>query len=294
MEKQVEDAVVKQVETVSRWVDTLIEFAVTYGFQIVGALFFLFIGLKVAAWAGRRVAGILDAKNVDPTFGRFIGSVIKVVMVVFLVIITLGNFGISIAPLIALAGASAFGATIALQGPLSNYGAGLSIILTRPFAVGNTITVNRDTSGVVEDITLGHTILIGEDGEKITIPNKEIVGRIIVNSKKNRVVLTKICIGESEDAEQAVTVLRYTLQSIDEVNDGPKPQVGIHDFTYGGIVLGLRFWVPSDRYFQVRYAVNGAALSALKQAGIKLLAAGALAVSAASLSADDEEEETVI
>ena len=294
MEKQVEDAVVKQVETVSRWVDTLIEFTVTYGFQIVGALFFLFIGLKVAAWAGRRVAGILDAKNVDPTFGRFIGSVIKVVMVVFLVIITLGNFGISIAPLIALAGASAFGATIALQGPLSNYGAGLSIILTRPFAVGNTITVNRDTSGVVEDITLGHTILIGEDGEKITIPNKEIVGRIIVNSKKNRVVLTKICIGESEDAEQAVTVLRYTLQSIDEVNDGPKPQVGIHDFTYGGIVLGLRFWVPSDRYFQVRYAVNGAALSALKQAGIKLLAAGALAVSAASLSADDEEEETVI
>jgi len=294
VEKQVEDAVVKQVETVSRWVDTLIEFAVTYGFQIVGALFFLFIGLKVAAWAGRRVAGILDAKNVDPTFGRFIGNVIKVVMVVFLVIITLGNFGISIAPLIALAGATAFGATIAIQGPLSNYGAGLSIILTRPFAVGNTITVNRDTSGVVEDITLGHTILIGEDGEKITIPNKEIVGRIIVNSKKNRVVLTKICIGESEDAEQAVTVLRYTLQSIDEVNDGPKPQVGIHDFTYGGIVLGLRFWVPSDRYFQVRYAVNGAALSALKQAGIKLLAAGALAISAASLSADDEEEETVI
>ncbi len=294
MEQQVEDAVVKQVETVSRWVDTLIEFTVTYGFQIVGALFFLFIGLKVAAWAGRKVAQILDAKNVDPTFGRFIGNVIKVVMVVFLVIITLGNFGISIAPLIALAGASAFGATIAIQGPLSNYGAGLSIVLTRPFAVGNTITVNRDTSGVVEDITLAHTILIGEDGERITIPNKEIVGRIIVNSKKNRVVLTKICIGESEDAERAVTVLRDTLQSIDEVNDGPKPQVGIHDFTYGGIVLGLRFWVPSDRYFQVRYAVNGAALSALKQAGIKLLEAGSLAISAASLSADDEEEETVI
>lgn len=293
MEKQVEDAVVKQVETVSRWVDTLIEFTVTYGFQIVGALFFLFIGLKVAAWVGRKVSGILEAKDVDPTFGRFIGNVIKVVMVVFLVIITLGNFGISTAPLIALAGASAFGATIAIQGPLSNYGAGLSIILTRPFAVGNTITVNRDTSGVVEDITLAHTILIGEDGERITIPNKEIVGRIIVNSKKNRVVLTKICIGESEDAEKAVTVLRHTLQSIDDVNDGPKPQVGIHDFTYGGIVLGLRFWVPSDRYFQVRYAVNGAALSALKQAGIALLAAGALAVSTASLSADDEDAETM-
>ena len=292
--QQVEDVVVQQVETVSRWVDTLIEFAITYGFQLLGALFFLFIGLKVATWAGRKVAGILDAKDVDPTLGRFIGNVIKVVMVIFLVIITLGNFGISIAPLIALAGASAFGATMAIQGPLSNYGAGLSIILARPFAVGNTITVNRDTSGVVKDITLAYTMLVGEDGERITIPNKEIVGRVIVNSEKNRAVQTKICIGESEDAEKAVSVLRETLQSIDELNDGPKPQAGIPDFTDGGIVLGLRFWVPSDRYFQVRYVVNGKALAALKRSGIKLLAAGALAVPAASLSADEEEEETVI
>lgn len=291
MEKQVGDVVVQQVETVSRWVDALIEFAITYGFQFLGALFFLFIGLKAAGWAGRKVARILDAKDVDPTLGRFIGNFIKVVAVIFLVIITLGNFGISIAPLIALAGASAFGATIAIQGPLSNYGAGLSIILARPFAVGNTITVNRDTSGVVEDITLAYTKLVGEDGERITIPNKEIVGRVIVNSENNRIVQTKICIGESEDAEQAVRVLRETLLSIDELKDGPKPQVGIHDFTYGGIVLGLRFWVPSDKYFQIRYAVNGKALAALKQAGIKLLAAGAIAVSAASLSADDEEEE---
>ncbi|MEE8352798.1 MAG: mechanosensitive ion channel family protein, partial [Rhodospirillales bacterium] len=204
MEKQVGDVVGQQVETVSRWVDALIEFAITYGFQFLGALFFLFIGLKAAGWAGRKVVGLLDAKNVDPTLGRFLGNFIKVVAVIFMVIITLGNFGISIAPLIALAGASAFGATMALQGPLSNYGAGLSIILARPFAVGNTITVNHDTSGVVEDITLAYTKLIGQDGEQITIPNKEIVGRVIVNSEKNRIVETKICIGESEDAERAV------------------------------------------------------------------------------------------
>jgi len=294
MEKQVEDVVGQQVETVSRWVDALIEFAITYGFQFLGALFFLFIGLKAAAWAGRRVSGVLEAKDVDPTLGRFIGNVIKVVAVVFLVIITLGNFGISIAPLIALAGASAFGATVAMQGPLSNYGAGLSIILSRPFAVGNTITINRDTSGVVEDITLAHTLLIGEDGERITIPNKEIVGKVIVNSENSRVVQTKICIGEGEDAPRAVSLLRETLQSLDELADGPRPQVGIHDFTYGGIVLGLRFWVPSDKYFQVRYAVNEKVLVALKQGGVKLLAAGAVAVPAVSLSADEEEEETSI
>lgn len=249
MEKQVEDAVVKQVETVSRWLDALIEFAVTYGFQLLGALVFLFVGLKAAGWAGRRVSTILEGKDVDPTLGRFIGNVIKVVAIIFLVIITLGNFGISIAPLIALAGASAFGATLALQGPLSNYGAGLAIVLTRPFTIGNTITINKEISGVVDEITLAATVLLGEDGERITVPNKEIVGRVIVNSHGNRVVQTKICIGEGEDAERAVAVLLQTLKSNTDLKDGPVPQVGIHDFTYGGIILGLRFWVPSARYF---------------------------------------------
>ncbi len=294
MEQQVEDVVVEQVETVARWLDTLIEFGITYGFQILGAVVFLLIGLKVSGWGGRRVARALERKNVDPPLARFIGTMVKVVMVVFLVIITLGNFGISIAPLIALAGAGAFGATMAIQGPLSNYGAGLTILLTRPFAVGNTITVNRQTSGVVEDITLAHTILVGEDKERITIPNKEIVGKVIVNSQRNRVVQSKIFIGEGEDWEKGLGVLRDTLGAIDDVNAGPAPQVGIHDFTYGGMVLGLRFWVPSDRYFQVRYAVNQAALSALRQAGIRLLAPAAVAAPAASLSADDEEDEPFI
>ncbi len=294
MAKNEEPAVVQQVETVSRWIDTLIEFAITYGFQLLGALVFLFIGLKASAWAGRKVAAVLDAKDIDPTLGRFIGNIIRVVMIVFLVIITLGNFGISIAPLIALAGASAFGATMAIQGPLSNYGAGLSIILGRPFAVGDTITVNRQVSGVVSDITLAYTFLIGEDGERITIPNKETVGRVIVNSKKNRVVQTKICISDDQNADKAIGVLKSALEAVADLKDGPAVQVGIHDFTYGGIVLGLRFWVPSERYFQVRYAVNGVALGALKAAGIGLLDAGSVAVVGASLSGDEEEEEETV
>ena len=288
---QVEAQLAQQVETVSKWVDTVIEFGVTYGFQIFGALVFLFIGLKLAGWAGKRVSGLLEIKHIDQTLARFIGNVVKIIGVVFLVIITLGNFGISIAPLIALAGASAFGATMAIQGPLSNYGAGLSIILARPFAVGDTITVNRTTSGVVEDVSLGHTLLVGEDGERITIPNKEIVGRVIVNSDERRVVQTRISVGEGQDIEAALAAVRETLGGLEDLAGGPAPQVGIHDFTYGGIVIGVRFWVPSARYFQVRYAVNGAIHAALVKAGIAMLPAGALAVTAASLSADEDEED---
>jgi len=275
----------QELEMVGKLVDSVVAFAVTYGFQILGALVFLFIGLKVAAWMGRRVTTTAEARAIDQTLARFIGNVVKLVVVAFVAIITLGNFGISTAPLIALAGASAFGATLAMQGPLSNYGAGLSIILSRPFAVGDTIMVSN-VSGTVENITLAATVLIGEDGERITVPNKEIVGQVIVNSNEQRVVETRIALNFADDTAQAMEVLRQTLAASDQVGDEPKPQVGIHDFTYGGVIVGLRYWVPGQRYFQSRYGVNEALMVGLKAAGISLLSASA--VTAAPLSADRE------
>ncbi|MEZ4605004.1 MAG: mechanosensitive ion channel [Desulfobacterales bacterium] len=99
------------------------------------------------------------------TLSHFLGQVVRLVVLVFVVIMAMGKFGISVAPLIAALGALAFGASFALQGPLSNYGAGLVIIMTRPFVVGDTVTI-EGVSGVVEEVTLATTILSTEDGEK--------------------------------------------------------------------------------------------------------------------------------
>ena len=289
MQDNVQETVDQQMQNVSKYVDMLTEFGIEYGFQILGALVFLLIGLKVASWIGGRVARMLEAKDVDVTLSRFIGNVVKLVAIVFLVIITMGNFGVSIAPLIALAGASAFGATVAIQGPLSNYGAGVSIILSRPFVVGNTITVNRGASGVVEEITLAHTVMIGEDGEKITVPNKEIVGRVIVNSETRRVVQTKIAIENGQDIEVAKNAAIAALKTVTDIDQAQEPEIGIHDFTYGGIILGIRFWVPSSKYFGLRYAVNEAVFSELNKVGIRLMPGSLMSVQSQSLSADDDE-----
>lgn len=275
----------KEIEQVDKWVDVVTEFGVKYGFQILGALVFLLIGLKIAGIVGRKVTQVAETRNIDPTLSRFFGSLTKLLIIALLVIITLGNFGISIAPLIALAGASAFGATLAIQGPLSNYGAGLTIILTRPFKVGSTISVHG-VSGVVENITLGFTYLIGEDGEKITIPNKEIVGQIIVDSHEYRIVETKICIGAEEEADKAIEVLKDTLSKLNGVEAKPRPQAGLLDFSYGSIVLGIRCWVLSNSYFEARFKVNEACLSALRNAGISLMDVGPAAISMPSLATD--------
>ena len=280
----------KNIQLVSNLADTAVDFAVKYGFQILGALIILLIGLKLAGWVGRRSEGYALSRDIDVTLAKFLGNVVKVLLVTVVVIITLGNFGVTIAPLIALAGASAFGATLAIQGPLSNFGAGVAIILGRPFVVGNTITV-RKVSGVVDSVSLATTTLVGEDGERITIPNKQIVGEILINSHERRVVESKICIADEQDHQKAIDVVRGAVTDFAELGDDRAPQVGVHDFTYGGIVLGVRFWVPSMKYFQLRYRVNEAILKALDEAGVALMKVGSVAMTVPPLSADEPEPE---
>jgi len=267
---------------------SLTEFAVEYGFQILGALVFLLIGMKVAGWLSRKLAQVALSKGLNQTLAHFIGNLVKIILIVILVIVTLGNFGVSIAPLVALAGASAFGATLAIQGPLSNYGAGIGIILSRPFVIGDTIAVGG-TNGVVERIGLGATILTGEDGEQILIPNKRIVDQVIVNSDSRRVVQTKIAIADTRNAGRVIDSIRKTLTDIPDIAGGDSPpQVGIHDFTYGGVVIGARFWVPSTRYYQTRYAVNRAIMDTLRSLDVKLLSA-TMAMDPDTLSGDDAD-----
>ena len=218
----------QNLETLNKWIEMGIEFAVAYGFQILGALVFFIIGFIVVNWIGNRLQKLAIAKDIDLTLSQFIGSTIKLILMVLLIIITLGNFGISIAPLIALAGAATFGLTMALQGPLSNFGAGIAIILFRPFVIGNVISV-RGVSGIVSKITMGMTFLEGEDGEKIAIPNKEIVGQVLVNSEDTRILELQFPIPSDADADTLIADVQAILSTFPEVTQEPPPQVGIQN-----------------------------------------------------------------
>ncbi len=257
----------KELDMLTNSAEMVTSFLINYGFQIVGAIITLIIGFIVARWTGNLVAGLCNRANIDITLGRFAGSIVKGIVIVFVVIIALGKFGINISPLIAALGAMAFGGTLALQGPLSNYGAGISIILSRPFVVGNTITV-QGVSGVVEEIRLGITLLITEDGEKLTIPNKKIVDEILINSDENRIVELVLGISYDSDADEAILLIHKALSEIDSVVKTPIPQVGIQNFADSSVELGIRYWVPTNRYFETLYQANQSIYKVIKSAGI--------------------------
>lgn len=259
----------KELETIQQIYNVIVEFIINYSFQILGAILILIIGFKLASWLGRLVTNQCEKRNVDITLARFLGSVVKILTLTFVVIIAIGKFGISIAPFIAALGALAFGTSFAIAGPVSNYGAGLVIILSRPFVIGNTITIGG-ASGIVDEIHLAVTILSTEDDEVLTIPNKHIVGEILTNSFANKIVEGSVGISYEDDPEKAIEVIQAALKDIEGVCSEPPPQVGIEAFGESSIDLGLRYWVPTKKYFQTLYRGNLAVHKALCEAGITI------------------------
>lgn len=259
----------EELSRIQQIVNMVIDFCVRYSFQILGALIILSIGIYVANWLSRLIVRMCEKKGMDVTLTIFLGRIVKLLIMVFVVIMAMGKFGFTVAPLIAALGAVAFGASFALQGPLSNYGAGLVIIITRPFVVGDTISI-EGVNGVVEEVTLATTILSSEDGEKITIPNKQIVGEILINSFENKVVESSVGISYDDDPEEAIAIVREVLASFSKIVMEPSPQIGIAEYADSSINLGMRYWVPTKSYFETMYAVNLSVYKKFKEAGVTI------------------------
>lgn len=257
---------IKAMETV---VNRVIDFFVNYSFQIVGAVLVLIAGVIVARTVSSFLFRLLEKKEFDITLSKFAASGVKGIILGFAILVALGKFGITIAPFVAALAAMAFGASFAIQGPLSNYGAGLAIIVTRPFVVGNTITV-AGVSGVVEEVKLGATVLSDEDGVRITVPNKHIMGEILHNSEERKIVEEMIGISYESDPEEAIKIIRQTLDGLQEVSKEPPSQVGIQVFGDSAINIGLRYWIPTKKYFQTLYQANLAVFKALREGNIQI------------------------
>ncbi|OUS29218.1 mechanosensitive ion channel protein MscS [Gammaproteobacteria bacterium 45_16_T64] len=258
-----------ELEQLEQVYQLVVNYLVEYSFQVVGAFIILGIGLLAAKLLSSAVVRLLQRRHVDVTLTGFMGSVTKILVLTCFVIISLGKFGITVAPFVAALGAATFGAGLALQGPVSNYGAGLAIILSRTFTIGDTVTVNG-CSGIVKDIRLAHTLLETEDAEIITIPNKQIIGEVIHNSFSSKVVESTIGIDYAASPELAIQTIKNVLEENASVSKEPSFQVGIDSFGDFSIAIGLRYWVPMGAYFESKYQVNLAVFDALKSKGIKI------------------------
>src|SRR2546422_1415856 len=146
--------------------DLTVDLLVRYGFQVLGALVILTVGLLLARWTGHLVQQWLQRHAMEPPVQVLIVRIVRIVVVLLTLVIALDKFGVQIAPIIAGIGVAGLGIGIALQGVLSNAIAGLSIIFTKPYRVGEYIEVSG-VHGQVTSIDIFSTTLIHPDQSRI-------------------------------------------------------------------------------------------------------------------------------
>ncbi|MDP3465007.1 MAG: mechanosensitive ion channel, partial [Sulfuricurvum sp.] len=191
----------QELHYVQEFYDQTIAFLTNYSFQIIGALIVVIIGWFVSKYVFNLLMKLFTKHDFDVTLGKFAANIVRILIFGAMFVIAIGKLGISIAPFIAAIGAVFLTAGLALQGSVANFAAGISLIITRPFKIGDTISVNK-IFGVVEEIKLAYTTLRTEDEEIITVPNKNMIGEVIVNSFNYRIVESSVGISYHDDAEK--------------------------------------------------------------------------------------------
>lgn len=151
----------EELQSVSRFYDIAMEFIANYSFQLLGAIIIFLIGIFVSRYVYKIIARILKTK-IDETLSDFIANFVRFMIIIMVGIMALGKLGISIGPFVAAIGALSLTAGLALQGSVANFAAGVVLVITKPFKIGDTITIN-DVYGEVEEIKLAYTVLENED-----------------------------------------------------------------------------------------------------------------------------------
>jgi len=259
----------QQIAYLNQFYVKAIDFLANYSFQIIGALIIVTIGWFLSKYVYNLLIKFFQQHDFDVTLGKFVANGIRILVFGAMLVVAIGKLGISIAPFIAAVGAVFLTAGLAIQGSVANYAAGISLIITRPFKIGDTILINK-VYGEVEEIRLAYTTLRTEDEELITVPNKNMIGEVIVNSFKYRIVESSIGISYDADAEKAIAIIRIVIEGIENVSKETQAIIGIEKFGDSAVEIGVRYWVPTRNFFKIQYEANMAIYKALREANITI------------------------
>lgn len=258
----------QELQQIEALKEKLVVYVAEKGMGLLIAILIVLAAFWLGKTIGNLILKICKARNIDITLSRFFAGFARILIIAFGVIMGLSKAGIEITPFIALLGASAFGLSLAVQGPISNYGAGIVLIITRPFVVGNTLTV-QGLCGIVDSVNLGSTEMINEDDERITIPNRKVLGEIFTNSEEHKIVEGIVGIDYGADPQEAIACITKAITAVEGIAERT-PSVGIDGFGDSSIDIGFRAWVPTQQYHAKRYALNMAVYQALKEAKITI------------------------
>ena len=237
--------------------DSLPGVLTTYGLKVLMALLIVFAGRWIAALIRKTVRKALLKKEIDPTIVNFSCSIAYATLMAFVVVAALGQLGVQTSSIVAIIGASALAIGLALQGSLSNLSAGVILMVTRPFKIGDYIEASTD-KGVVELVNILATTLKTVDNKKIIVPNSKLTSGSITNytaAKTRRIDLT-VSVSYKADLKKVRTVLVDEVLKDSRILKDPALFVGVMEMADSSINLVVRPWVKTEDYWNVFFSLN--------------------------------------
>lgn len=246
-----------------------LDMAVRFGPKLLVAALILGAGHVVGRWVGRMLERLLARLGLDAQMVGLLVRITKVLVFGLFAIMALQNLGIELLPLLAGLGVAGAGAALAMQGILGNLAAGLTIIFTRPFAVGDYISIVHE-EGEILDISLFSTILGHADRSRVVIPNRKIVGEILHNYGKIRQVEIGVDVSYDTDVAAALRLVGEVLAANARVLREPSPVYGVARLADSGVTLRVAPWVNVPDYSAATSELNRAILERFRERGVSI------------------------
>jgi small conductance mechanosensitive channel len=243
----------------------------TYGLKVIGAILVLIIGRALAGLARRATRRALERANVDATLIPFGTGLVYTLAMVFVVVAVLGLFGIPTASFIAVLGAAGLAVGLAMQGTLSNFAAGVMLLVFRPFKVGDLVEV-AGTLGVVKEIGIFATHLNTPNNVRVIISNSTVYGEKISNFTANEIRRVDLTVGVSysDDLELVKRTILAVVTGHEKVLNDPAPQVEVVEMGDSSVNFVVRPWCSTENYWRVYFDVTQGCKERLEAAGCSI------------------------
>jgi small conductance mechanosensitive channel len=252
-------------------VETVTTLVTQWGLRVVGAIAVLVVGRMVAGWARKAVRKGLQRSKVDDTLVPFISSLVYYLLLVVVGLMVLDRFGVQTASLVAVLGAAGLAVGLALQGTLSNFSAGVMLLIFRPFKVGDYVDVGGTTGSVVE-IGIFTTILKSPDNVKIVVPNSQIYAQTIKNFNgfETRRVDMVMGIGYDDDIQLALDTIRRVVTADPRVHGEPEVQIAVSNLGDSSVDIVVRPWCAASDYWGLKFDLTRVLKEELEGAGCSI------------------------
>jgi small conductance mechanosensitive channel len=247
----------------------LIDLAIAFGPRVLAALVIIAIGVLVSRWVGEWLTRGLSRIELEPPVRLLLLRVGRLLVLLLFVIMALQNLGVELLPLIAGLGIAGAGIALAMQGVLSNVAAGLTIIFTKPFRVGEYISIVHE-EGRVEVITLFNTVLSHADQSRIVIPNRKIVGEILHNYGTIRQLDVSVGIAYDADLAMALATVDEVLKQNARVLVDPPAVIQANRLGEWSVNIGVKPWVTVPDYGPATGEINQSIIAAFRTRGIEI------------------------